>query len=458
MNDIPDDTAPRESPVALVSHASAALADVCASLAPDRGWLGESDRFSISREVELIARRAEVAAVLHAGHFAAVEVALNRSRTRIAATLSEATGCSRPQAHTRLDTFDLVDTIAGRAFIELRITAVQARAIASAREPYEDLLDKAVLDRTEERIVRRAGTKSAATLKQEVQTSLSPRLPSDGKDRQAQQRAARAARLYGQQSDGMSKLVLNVTPGTRSLLGGLSAQASALRAKQTEEAAKAGRIAEDLSHEQAFHDLLLEHLASTDDSSNATETPQGQSPAENASPPAPHASSGSTPVASIVIRLGPGDWTNLGTLVSTNSGAVVSVRDALDMASGGPSFLSTRVSGRERLFRIDEIDPDATNAESRFADAVQRLVLYAQADGCRFPGCDEPAVRCQVHHLKPWNDGGRTTLANLLLVCRAHHNRINGSPDGWSVRPDPHDLEKFVWTPNTPPRDSAEPA
>ena len=107
---------------------------------------------------------------------------------------------------------------------------------------------------------------------------------------------------------------------------------------------------------------------------------------------------------------------------------------------------------------IDEIDPDATNAESRFADAVQRLVLYAQADGCRFPGCDEPAVRCQVHHLKPWNDGGRTTLENLLLVCRAHHNKINGSPDGWSVRPDPHDLEKFVWTPNTPPRDSAEPA
>ena len=238
MNDIPDDTAPRESPVALVSHASEALADVCASLAPERGWLGESDRFSISREVELIARRAEVAAVLHAGHFASVEVALNRSRTRIAAALSEATGCSRPQAHTRLDTFDLVDTIAGRAFIELRITAIQARAIASAREPYEDLLDKAVLDRAEERIVRRAGTKSAATLKQEVQTSLSPRLPSDGKDRQAQQRAARAARLYGQQSDGMSKLVLNVTPGTRSLLGGLSARASALRAKQAEEAPK----------------------------------------------------------------------------------------------------------------------------------------------------------------------------------------------------------------------------
>lgn len=458
MDDIPNDTALLDTPVALVHRASETLADACATLAPAKGWLGDNERFSVAREIELIARHAEVAAVLHAGHFAAAENALNRSRTRTAAGLSEATGCSRPQAHTRLDTFDLVDTIAGRAFIDLRITAIQARAIASAREPYEDLLDSDVLDNTEERIVRRAGTKSAATLKQEVQTSLSPKLPSDGKDRQTQQRAARAARLYGQQTDGMSKLVLNVTPGARSLLGGLSAQASSLRAKHAEEAAKDGRIPEDLSHEQAFHDLLLEHLATADGQSSASDKAQGQDPADTDTSAGTHASSRTTPVASIVIRLGPGEWTNLGTLVSTNSGAVVSVRDALDMASGGPSYLSTRVAGRERLFRIDEIDPDTKNADSRFADAIQRLVLYAQADGCRFPGCDEPAVRCQVHHLKPWNDGGRTTLANLLLVCRAHHNRINGSPDGWSVRPDPSAPEKFEWTPNTPRRNSAEPA
>lgn len=388
MDDIPDDATLHENPVPLVHRASEALADVCATLAPARGWLGDNERFSVAREIELIARRAEVAAVLHAGHFAASENALNRSRTRIAAGLSEATGCSRPQAHTRLDTFDLVDTIAGRAFIDLQITAIQARAIASAREPYEDLLDSAVLDNTEERIVRRASTKSAATLKQEVQTSLSPKLSSDGKDRQAQQRAARAARLYGQQTDGMSKLVLNVTPGTRSLLGGLSAQASSLRAKQAEDAAKEGRVPEDLSHEQAFHDLLLDHLANTDEPSSASDTTQAQDPADTDAPADTHASSRTTRVASIVIRLGPGDWTNLGTLVSTNSGAVVSVRDALDMASGGPSYLSTRVAGRERLFRIDEIDPDTKNADSRFADAIQRLVLYAQADGCRFPGCD----------------------------------------------------------------------
>lgn len=457
---------------ALVSTASTALADVCASLPPEQP-LGDNERHSIAREIELIVRRAEVAAVLHAGQFAVAEMALKRSRTSAATNLAEATGCSRAQAHTRMDTFDLITSIAGAAFLDLRITGVQARAIASAREPYADVLDAEVIDKAVERIVRRAGTKSAATLKQEVQTALSLKLPSDGKDRQAQQNASRAARLYGQQSDGMSKLVLNVTPGTRSLLGGMSARASALRARQAEDATKAGAVPEEISHEQAFHDLLVSQLTATEPteatasptaaaastgtrSTEETDLPPHSGPGtpDDSSPDPAHA-----PVASIVIRLLPGDWNNLGTLVSTNSNAVVSVRDALDMATHGPSYLSTRIAGRERLFRIDEIDPDARASESRFADALQRLVLYAHTEGCAFPGCDEPAVRCQVHHIKPWHDGGRTTLDNLVLVCRAHHNRINSAPDGWSVRRDPADPLALLWQRNSPPtKDSAAPA
>lgn len=462
----------------LVATASAALADVCAALSPAE-HLGDNERHSLAQEIELIVRRAEVAAVLHAGHFAVTEAARGRSRTSTAANIAEATGCSRPQAHTRMDTFDLIATIAGKAFLDLRLTGIQARAIAAAREPYNKVLEATVLDKTEERIVRRAGTKSASTLKQEVQSALSPKLPSDGKDRQAQQRASRAARLYGQQSDGMSKLVLNVTPGTRSLLGGLSARASAARAKMAEDAVHAGRAPEDVSHEQAFHDLLVAQLAASEASHAAAHAAAGDAPKhspsgapEHSSTPAESAGTASgeppttagpsstalgAPVASIVIRLSPGDWHNLGTLVSTNSGAVVSVRDALDMATRGPSYLSTHLAGREQLFRIDEIDADAENSESRFANALQRLVLYAGAGGCRFPGCDEPAIRCQVHHIKPWNDGGRTTLDNLVLVCRAHHNRISGAPDGWSVRRDPGDPHAVHWERNSPPhRDGAE--
>jgi hypothetical protein len=40
---------------------------------------------------------------------------------------------------------------------------------------------------------------------------------------------------------------------------------------------------------------------------------------------------------------------------------------------------------------------------------------------CRFPGCDRPAVRCDVDHTIPHADGGPTHASNLKCLCRLHH-------------------------------------
>jgi Domain of unknown function (DUF222)/HNH endonuclease len=40
---------------------------------------------------------------------------------------------------------------------------------------------------------------------------------------------------------------------------------------------------------------------------------------------------------------------------------------------------------------------------------------------CRFPGCDRPAVRCDVDHTVPYADGGPTHASNLKALCRHHH-------------------------------------
>jgi Domain of unknown function (DUF222)/HNH endonuclease len=40
---------------------------------------------------------------------------------------------------------------------------------------------------------------------------------------------------------------------------------------------------------------------------------------------------------------------------------------------------------------------------------------------CRFPGCDQPATRCDIDHTIPYADGGPTHAGNLKTLCRRHH-------------------------------------
>jgi hypothetical protein len=44
---------------------------------------------------------------------------------------------------------------------------------------------------------------------------------------------------------------------------------------------------------------------------------------------------------------------------------------------------------------------------------------------CRFPGCDRPAAWCEGHHIHPWQAGGPTQLANLVLLCSRHHHLLH---------------------------------
>jgi hypothetical protein len=62
----------------------------------------------------------------------------------------------------------------------------------------------------------------------------------------------------------------------------------------------------------------------------------------------------------------------------------------------------------------------------RLATADQWRALIAVSGGtCEFGACETPAGRCHVHHIRPWEAGGATDLANEMLVCNHHHRCLH---------------------------------
>jgi hypothetical protein len=82
---------------------------------------------------------------------------------------------------------------------------------------------------------------------------------------------------------------------------------------------------------------------------------------------------------------------------------------------------------------------------SRVVQPAQRVALAVRDNGCVFPGCQRPQAWCEAHHLRHWLHGGPTDLANLALLCRAHHRavheggwRLARGPDGRLTAHPPH--------------------
>ncbi|MCZ4067450.1 DUF222 domain-containing protein [Microbacterium sp. H37-C3] len=73
--------------------------------------------------------------------------------------------------------------------------------------------------------------------------------------------------------------------------------------------------------------------------------------------------------------------------------------------------------------------------------AMVRL-LRARDRRCRFPGCRQPAIRCEIDHTIAASDGGATHVCNLANLCKRHHDVKHHTR--WHVRQLPGG--KLVWT------------
>ncbi|WIM85881.1 HNH endonuclease signature motif containing protein [Candidatus Mycobacterium wuenschmannii] len=108
---------------------------------------------------------------------------------------------------------------------------------------------------------------------------------------------------------------------------------------------------------------------------------------------------------------------------------VVADQSAVDGSGGAPGYMAG----------VDELIPPQVVAELAKTATLRPLAFPSEAEPrytpsaklaefvrcrdltCRAPGCDVPAVRCDIDHTKPFADGGATHPSNLKALCRKHH-------------------------------------
>ena len=96
--------------------------------------------------------------------------------------------------------------------------------------------------------------------------------------------------------------------------------------------------------------------------------------------------------------------------------------------AGGQRIPAVIVRGGLVLHAPGQLDLGRT---TRVANRAQRRALRAWYPTCAVPGCPVHYDRCKVHHVSWWRNGGRTDLANLVLVCEHHHHKIHD--EGWTI-------------------------
>lgn len=67
---------------------------------------------------------------------------------------------------------------------------------------------------------------------------------------------------------------------------------------------------------------------------------------------------------------------------------------------------------------------DLGRSERYFPDYMRQAIL-ARDGGCIVPGCTVPPEHCEIHHLTPWEAGGRTGIRDGTPACSNHHHAFH---------------------------------
>jgi hypothetical protein len=112
--------------------------------------------------------------------------------------------------------------------------------------------------------------------------------------------------------------------------------------------------------------------------------------------------------------------TTLETLLKLTGAPAADLEFSLPISAEAVERLACDCSVTRILLGSDSAVIDVGRAR-RVVTPSQRRALKARDKGCRWPGCDRPATWSEGHHLDHWIRGGRSDLANFVLLCHRHH-------------------------------------
>ena len=105
-----------------------------------------------------------------------------------------------------------------------------------------------------------------------------------------------------------------------------------------------------------------------------------------------------------------------------------------------PATIARQIAadGRWKRFITDPISGTLIDYGRETYEPPQDLqdFLIARDRTCRFPGCRQPAHLTDLDHAIPWEDGGKTSAANIGALCRRHHNLK--THHGWKIISQPN--------------------
>jgi len=132
-----------------------------------------------------------------------------------------------------------------------------------------------------------------------------------------------------------------------------------------------------------------------------------------------------------------GKATTLTVLIDSDT-----LRRDLDAAGVASTSAGDRITAGEarRLACQAQILPAVLGGESEILDLgresrcftpAQRKALNLRDKECTTLGCSMPAEFSEAHHKVPWAQGGKTDLADGILLCPFHHHRAHDP--AWNI-------------------------